>query len=699
MQPIRTMRLLLPLALCAAFMQPAGAVGPPEATAYQITVDHAGVTTSGGVLALQEHPLWSVTLPGPISYPLIAGNGVFVTVSNPPGGSYGSHLYALDSQTGATRWGPVDLHSTQYWAAATYDAGALFVINDAGALTRFDAASGTVGWSVTLGGSFSAPPTASNGVVYVTGSLGLSAVDETSGSVLWTKSIAGGGLSSPSIGPNGVFVAFPCGGPANLFAYAFDGTLQWDVLPGCSTDNGSTAVYAGGRLYVPSFPDLLIVDATNGTQLSGQPMPDVLTPAVTASTGYFLADNVLTATDLASGNPLWTFNAGQLDTNPIVIDQAVVVGSTSGTGILYGLNAQTGVLVWQVQAGPVLQPAQPSVLAAADGILVAPVTDTLLAYALFGPPAPTALAATGAAGAVSLSWTAPAGATGTYNVYQGTAAGQEGVAPVLTGVSGTTASVTGLATGPTYYFTVKSVTAAGISAASAEASAASHDPAPPGTVTGSAGTLSVSLSWPGTADAQSYNVYMSANNAAIDFSKDAADIGLASTHVTFTGLDPSVTYYFAVKSNAYGALSTPSNTVAVKPAAPPAPMNLTATAASGAVSLGWAAVAGAESYALFMATAAGAEPATPVQGNITGTSATVSGLTNGTTYYFEVRTNMGQFTGGPSAEVSATPQAPVTPPPAGGGGGGAWDAMSALVGLAALSAASRRRLARITAGR
>jgi hypothetical protein len=114
------------------------------------------------------------------------------------------------------------------------------------------------------------------------------------------------------------------------------------------------------------------------------------------------------------------------------------------------------------------------------------------------------------------------------------------------------------------------------------------------------------------------------------------------------------------------------------------------------VSLGWAAVAGADGYELFMATAPGAEPAGPAQGNITGTSATVSGLTNGTTYYFVVRTIMGQFTGGPSSEVSATPQAPVTPPPpptdgGGGGGGGSWDAMSLLVALASLTAASSRR--------
>src|SRR5215831_3252894 len=75
---------------------------PPEATTYQITVDHAGVTASGGVLALQETPLWSAPLSGASSYPIIAGGRVFVTTAGLPGSGtgYGTQLHAFDAQTG-----------------------------------------------------------------------------------------------------------------------------------------------------------------------------------------------------------------------------------------------------------------------------------------------------------------------------------------------------------------------------------------------------------------------------------------------------------------------------------------------------------------------------------------------------------------------------------------------------------------------
>jgi hypothetical protein len=65
------MRCVAGLALMTA-TSPAMAL-PPDATAYQITVDHAGVTTSGSVLALHETPRWSVHLTGPTSFPIIAG--------------------------------------------------------------------------------------------------------------------------------------------------------------------------------------------------------------------------------------------------------------------------------------------------------------------------------------------------------------------------------------------------------------------------------------------------------------------------------------------------------------------------------------------------------------------------------------------------------------------------------------------------
>ena len=72
---------------------------------------------------------------------------------------------------------------------------------------------------------------------------------------------------------------------------------------------------------------------------------------------------------------------------------------------------------------------------------------------------------------------------------------------------------------------------------------------------------------------------------------------------------------------------------------PGPPTGLTATAGNGQVSLSWNAPAPGGSpparYNVYEGTSAGFSPGTPI-GSTTGTSGTVTGLTNGTTYYFVV---------------------------------------------------------------
>ena len=86
------------------------------------------------------------------------------------------------------------------------------------------------------------------------------------------------------------------------------------------------------------------------------------------------------------------------------------------------------------------------------------------------PGVPTGLTAIAGDMNVTLSWTAPSGAT-TYNVYQGTSANEESASPVLAGITGTPFSVAGLNEGTTYYFKVAAVNSSGASALSNEASA------------------------------------------------------------------------------------------------------------------------------------------------------------------------------------------------------------------------------------
>ena len=126
---------------------------------------------------------------------------------------------------------------------------------------------------------------------------------------------------------------------------------------------------------------------------------------------------------------------------------------------------------------------------------------------------------------------------------------------------------------------------------------------------------------------------------------------------------------------------------------PSAPTGVTATAQNGAVQLAWTAVPGATSYNVFQGSSAGGEQPTPVMTSVTGTSATITPLTNGTTYYFIVKAYNATRVSAPSSEVSATPSATSTGgggSGGGSGGGGAMDLWSLLV-IAALGAARRRK--------
>ncbi len=87
------------------------------------------------------------------------------------------------------------------------------------------------------------------------------------------------------------------------------------------------------------------------------------------------------------------------------------------------------------------------------------------------PYAPSGLTATGGNGQVTLSWTAGSGAT-SYNLYRSTQSGSESSnAPVVTGITGTSYTDSGLNSGTTYYYQVVAVNGSGLSGFSPEAHA------------------------------------------------------------------------------------------------------------------------------------------------------------------------------------------------------------------------------------
>jgi fibronectin type 3 domain-containing protein len=86
---------------------------------------------------------------------------------------------------------------------------------------------------------------------------------------------------------------------------------------------------------------------------------------------------------------------------------------------------------------------------------------------------------------------------------------------------------------------------------------------------------------------------------------------------------------------------------------PAAPNNLTATGGNNQVALSWTGSSGATSYNIYRSTSSGGEGSTPYKTGVTGTSLTDTGVTNGTTYYYQVSAVNAVGESGKSTEASA----------------------------------------------
>ena len=274
---------------------------------------------------------------------------------------------------------------------------------------------------------------------------------------------------------------------------------------------------------------------------------------------------------------------------------------------------------------------------------------------------------------VAASWTAMTGASG-YTLYHSPTANLAGnltrTDVTSVEVSGTSHTVTELTNGTRYYFVVISRYTGGQSAASSEESATPQVPAPTGfSVT--AGNRQVIASWTTVANADGYNLYYS-RSANVD-SRDPAtvrDAATAVTQVAVTGnsytvpnLTNGATYYFIVKAKNTGGGEGPASSEQSATPQVPAPVNFSVTAGNRQVTASWSAVANASGYTLYRSTspniAANLGGATQLA--VTSTSQLVTGLTNGTTYYFIVKAKNASGGEGPaSSERSAAPATPTT---------------------------------------
>jgi outer membrane protein assembly factor BamB len=177
-----------------------------------------------------------------------------------------------------------------------------------------------VAWNYTTAGSVISSPSVVDGVVYV-GSQDtyIYALNADSGSLVWKFKTKDYIVSSPAVVGGKVYT-----GGDDGYVYCLDaktGDLEWKTFV-----NGDLE-YTYGSLVLKSSPAV-----ANGTLYVGS------------------LDGYLYALDTDSGDVLWTYNTdGYILSSPAVKDGAVYFTSEElTTGVLYKLDAASGKLIWSL---------------------------------------------------------------------------------------------------------------------------------------------------------------------------------------------------------------------------------------------------------------------------------------------------------------------------------------------------------------
>jgi len=372
-------------AALAISVAPAGSL----AVTYQVDPRHDGNQASGALSTSSLTKKWTVTLggtgdygAGDVSYPVIARGRVFVTVENSQ--SYGTELYALDAGTGAVDWS-VGLGGTYGFSALAYDGRRVFALNYDGVLTAFAASTGHELWAAQMPGqyAFTAPPTAYDGVVYVSGAGSggtVYAVSEAGGVVRWTGPVQNGDKSSPAVDNSGAYVSYAC---QQDYRFNLRGHLVWHYSTSCEGGGGSTAVLHGSSVYARGAHDPPVILSKASGTLTGS-FASATAPAFDSTNMYTLENGNLVAVDPSGSPDRWTFSNGSLVTAPVVSGGVVFVGSSDGA--VYGVSASSGTEVWagtagSTIAGPDEQNADVLVgMAVGGGLLVVPAGNALTAF-------------------------------------------------------------------------------------------------------------------------------------------------------------------------------------------------------------------------------------------------------------------------------------------------------------------------------
>lgn len=306
-----------------------------------------------------------------------------------------------------------------------------------------------------------------------------------------------------------------------------------------------------------------------------------------------------------------------------------------------------------------------SLRAAAAGllVLVAGVASPALPSASAVPAAPTGVTATRDAGALTVSWTAVAGATSySATAYDASSGGSIQGAPCSTAT--TSCSVTGLTNGTTYYVEVTATDGSGTGPASSPRVSGTPSTVPGApqsvVVTGSDGSVSVAWSAPASTGGASITGYDATAYDASSGGTSQGTCSTASTTCTISSLTNGSTYYVEVTAtNAIGTGAASSRASGIAGGAAGAPRSVTAARGDGYIDVDWLAPTSdggspVTSYIASAFTSSSSSATAVATCTTTGLECRISGLTNETEYYVSVAAVTAVRTGTSSSRVRVT---------------------------------------------
>ncbi|QOX63706.1 S8 family serine peptidase [Anoxybacterium hadale] len=228
-----------------------------------------------------------------------------------------------------------------------------------------------------------------------------------------------------------------------------------------------------------------------------------------------------------------------------------------------------------------------------------------------------------------LKWSAASGAV-SYDIYRATSA--TGTFTKIGTAAASSYTDSGLKSGTSYWYKVRSTNALGSSAQSSAVSVTMGIPTVPSGLTASVtGSSQCTIKWSAASGAVSYDIYRATSSAGT-YTKLAT---VTATSYGDNGVAAGSAYWYKVSAaNAMGA-SAQSGAVNVTIAIPGAPSGLiTSVTSSSQCTVKWSGVSGAVSYDVYRSTSS-AGTYTKLT-TVTGTSYVNSGLTAGSSYWYKV---------------------------------------------------------------